>query len=32
MELDYYTRDGKGNDFVKKVKIKERFPEIRNHV
>lgn len=25
MELDYYTRDGKGNDFVKKVKIKE-FP------
>lgn len=25
MELDYYTRDGKGNDIVKKVKIKE-FP------
>ena len=25
MELDYFTRDGKGNDFVKKVAIKE-FP------
>lgn len=27
MEIDYLTRDGKGKEFVKKVKIKE-FPTV----
>jgi len=29
MEIDYLTRDGKGKEFVKKVKIKE-FPTVEH--